>query len=146
MRKAPIASKLVTLINVYDHYIDIETHARYREGPLGQYFLYVLFNLVLGFLSVVMMLMYLVGMVVTAGVYYTIFCSCWGIYVVCSVLSLGLWNVLLKPVIQGQEWGMVAHVIWIEDHGTHYERVAVGEMNYMCWKALQPQEKMVRLG
>ena len=146
MRKAPIASKLVALINVYDHYIDIETHARYREGPLGQYFLYVLFNLVLGFLSVVMMLMYLVGMVVTAGVYYTIFCSCWGIYVVCSVLSLGLWNVLLKPVIQGQEWGMVAHVMWIEDHGTHYERVAVGEMNYMCWKALQPQEKMVRLG
>lgn len=41
---------------------------------------------------------------------------------------------------------MVAHIMWIEDQGTHSERVAVGEMSWRCWKFLGPTQTEISLG
>lgn len=146
IQKARISSKLLNLLHFYERYTDTETNARFREGPLCWYFLHIVFVVVVLPLWVVMMVVWLIGMLVADVIFYSFFILCWGIYFVCSALSLALWKFLLKPIVQSQEWGKIAHVMWIEDHGTHYERVAIGEMNYSCWKSLQPQEKEVRLG
>jgi len=51
-----------------------------------------------------------------------------------------------KPIWLRQDRDVIAHVMWIEDRGTHYERVAVGEMNWKCWLALKPRKSRIRLG
>jgi hypothetical protein len=43
-----------------------------------------------------------------------------------------------QPIWIMQDLDIVAHIMWIEDRGTYYERVAVGEMSWCCWKALSP--------
>ncbi|KAF2812057.1 HET-domain-containing protein [Mytilinidion resinicola] len=53
-------------------------------------------------------------------------------------LLLLIWKLayvcLIKYLWLAQDWDKVAHVMWVEDHETHYERVAVGEMSFRSWK------------